>query len=178
MSAGPSSIQPLSARTVSLLQASQSLPSLPATLSYLLLHLLELAPAASQLSITLDPARWAVKIQLDGEGLKPTAYDQVAACQGLGLVGRVGLLELEGRNRTGAQRTCIVKVRLKHAQPAVADPLTRHDPPQGGTVLHDSTSSTGSLRPGTTLKLRDLFYNVLSPSRRPSRPPRSRPAPC
>lgn len=116
MDSGPAPILPLTVQTVSLLRASQLLPSLPATLLYLLRHLLDLAPAASQLSLTLDPARWAVTIQLDGQGLETAAYNQLAAGEGIGLVGRVSLLELEGRDRTtGALRTTIVKVRPRAA---------------------------------------------------------------
>lgn len=117
----PVPILPLSDQTASLLRATHQLPSLPATLSLLLLHLLELvegpATAVQQVSVTLDPSRWGFRIHVDVDGLAADEYDRLAAGHGLGLVGRVALLELDGRDQQGVQRSCIVKVR-RALQPA------------------------------------------------------------
>lgn len=103
-------ILPLTAETASLLRASHLLPSLPATLSHLLLHLLELVPAPFQLSLTLEPAKWGFTIQLDSKDLELESFGQILTSQEIELVSQVGLLELEGRDRAGAQRTCSMKV--------------------------------------------------------------------
>lgn len=105
----------LSDSTAALLQATQLLSSLPSTLLYLLDHLLEAAPSMTQVGLTLDTARWGFKIQLDTarDPIEDQRLEAIARGEGVGLVGRLALLEVEAKDEAGAAGSCLIKVKLK-----------------------------------------------------------------
>lgn len=105
----------LSDSTATLLQATQLLSSLPSTLLYLLDHLLEAAPSTTQIGLTLDTARWGLKIQLDTarDLIEDQHLEAIVRGEGIGLVGRLALLEVEAKDEGGAAGSCLIKVRLK-----------------------------------------------------------------